>query len=127
MPSIAWLLFSARCDFVSVCLCGSRLLLLLAAVEVITMPLTQHLWTWDGFLRGGRDFELGLLMIVTFLCFVLLRAQQSRQRLGSLLAIGVSPLRFVSSGKRCWKRDARRSGHDKENLCCSPAVIPLLI
>ena len=65
----------------------SRLLLLLAAIEVITMPLTQHLWAWDGFVRGGPDFELGLLMIVMCVCLGLLRAQHGRLRVSWLLAI----------------------------------------
>jgi hypothetical protein len=65
----------------------SRLLLLLVAVELVTMPLTQHLWTWDGFLHGGEDFELGLFMAVVCICLVLLRAQHGRQLL---------PLLFVA-------------------------------
>lgn len=64
----------------------SRVLLLLVAVELVTMPLTQHIWTWDGFLHGGQDFELGLLMIVVCICLVLLRAQHGKQRLPLLLA-----------------------------------------
>lgn len=65
----------------------SRLLLLLITVEVVTMPLTQHLWHWDGFLHGGQDFELGLLVIVVCICMALLRAQQGRRRIGLLLAL----------------------------------------
>lgn len=67
--------------------CLSRILLLVVAVEVISMPITQGLWTWDRFLHGGQDFELGLLVIVTFLCFVLLRVQQNRAGLGWLLVV----------------------------------------
>ena len=33
------------------------------------MPLTEHLWTWDKFLRGGPDLEFGLLGITSILCF----------------------------------------------------------
>lgn len=29
------------------------------------MPLTQYFWTWDRFLHGGQDFELGALMVLT--------------------------------------------------------------
>ena len=43
------------------------------------MPFTQGLWSWDKFLHGGQDFELGLLIIITCLCFVLLRIQQSER------------------------------------------------
>ncbi len=52
------------------------------------MPLTQHLWAWDGFVHGGQDFELGLFMIVVCVCLVLLRAQHGRMRISGLLAIG---------------------------------------
>lgn len=48
-----------------------RALLILSAVTLITMPLTQHLWTWDHFLHGGQDFELTTLMILDVLCLVL--------------------------------------------------------
>lgn len=51
------------------------------------MPITQGIWSWDRFLHGGQDFELGLLMIVTCLCLVLLRVQESRSRVGWLAVI----------------------------------------
>lgn len=70
-----------------ICADLSRLLLAFAFLELLTMPLTQQLWTWDRFLQGGgQDFELGLLVIVTCLCLVLLRAQHGRQLLRRLLA-----------------------------------------
>jgi hypothetical protein len=67
--------------------CLSRLLLLFVAVEAVTMPITQGIWSWDKFLHGGQDFELGLLMILTCLCLVLLRVQESRSRVGWLAVI----------------------------------------
>jgi hypothetical protein len=67
--------------------CLSRVLLLLVAIESITMPITQGVWSWDKFLHGGQDFELGLLIIVTCLCFVLLRVQQNRTCFGWLALI----------------------------------------
>lgn len=79
------------------CAMLSRLLLLLAAVEVITMPLTQHFWTWDRFLHGGQDFELGLLTVVACLCLVLLHAQKCRQGLDLFLTIRRLLLRIVRS------------------------------
>ena len=62
--------------------CLSRILLLIVAVELLTMPFTQGLWSWDKFLHGGQDFELGLLIIFTCLCLVLLRVEQSRHDSG---------------------------------------------
>jgi hypothetical protein len=67
--------------------CLSRILLLLAAVELITMPLTQGLWSWDGFMHGGQDFELSLLMTVTCLCLILLRVQDSDRSLNLFAVI----------------------------------------
>jgi hypothetical protein len=67
--------------------CLSRLLLLLVALELITMPITQGLWTWDRFLHGGQDFELGTLIIFSCLCLILLHAEQSRCDLGLLVAM----------------------------------------
>ena len=57
--------------------CLSRILILVVAIELLSMPFTQGLWSWDKFLHGGQDFELGLLIILTCLCLVLLRVQQS--------------------------------------------------
>lgn len=65
----------------------SRLLLLLAAIELVTMPITQHLWAWDRFLHGGQDFELSLFVTVCCVCLVLLLAQHGRRRIGQLLAL----------------------------------------
>jgi hypothetical protein len=54
-----------------------RVLLILAAIELISMPWTQFAWTWDHFLHGGMDFEsnllflvicLGLLLVLRHLC-----------------------------------------------------------
>lgn len=85
---MAFLRLRAALDAGRLCLCMSRAVLLLVAVELITMPVTQHYWMWDKFMHGGQDFELGLLMAVTCVCFVLLRTQICRENLGLLLAMG---------------------------------------
>lgn len=56
-----------------------RILLILSAVSLGTMPLTQRLWTWDRFLHGGQDFELGILAVLIFLSLILVLCRQSRQ------------------------------------------------
>jgi hypothetical protein len=86
-PISAWASFSALFNIARVPLRFSRILLLFTAVELITMPVTQEFWTWDRFLHGGQDFELGLLVIITCLCLILLNAEQSRRTLGLLLAL----------------------------------------
>jgi hypothetical protein len=68
-------------------MCLGRFLLFVAAIELLTMPVTQGLWTWDKFLHGGQDFELGLLAIITCLCLILLRTEQSKRSLDLLLLI----------------------------------------
>jgi hypothetical protein len=85
----------------------SRLLLLLVGVELITMPLTQQLWNWDGFVRGGQDFELGLFMIVMCVCLGLLRAQDGRQRVGRLLAVRERMRERIRIRLRLWLGAAR--------------------
>jgi hypothetical protein len=81
---LAWAPFKALFAATRSAVCLSRLLVFFVAVEAITMPITQGIWSWDRFLHGGQDFELGLLMIVTCLCLVLLRVQETRSRLGWL-------------------------------------------
>jgi len=62
----------------------------------MVMPLTEHLWTWDKFLRGGTDFEFGLLGIASILCLVLVLSQHYKQIINLLLAIRLF-LSFASS------------------------------
>ena len=57
---------------------GSRGALLLTAIVVSLMPLTEYFWHFDGFLRGGQDFELGLLSVATILCLVMLMLQHGK-------------------------------------------------
>jgi hypothetical protein len=63
-----------------------RFLLMLTTVQLITSPLTQRIWTWDHFLRGGQDFESSVLMILITLCLVLLLAQNCKQSVNRLVA-----------------------------------------
>jgi hypothetical protein len=56
-----------------------RFLLVLAAVELLSMPLTQYFWTWDHFLRGGMDFESSLLFLVICLHLLLVLRNHRRQ------------------------------------------------
>lgn len=64
-----------------------RFLLVLAAIAVLTMPLTQNFWTWDHFLRGGQDFETWTLTIVLILCMAVLLSQLCKRRLDLLFAV----------------------------------------
>ena len=64
-----------------------RFLLMLAAVSVLTMPLTQNIWTWDHFLRGGQDFETGMLTIVLVLCLAVLLSQLCKRHIDLLFTV----------------------------------------
>jgi hypothetical protein len=63
----------------------ARSLLLMTAILLTTAPLTQHIWSWDHFLRGGQDFEFGSLAILLALCLVFLLVQSCKQRVVTLL------------------------------------------
>lgn len=64
----------------------SRYLLILVATLLVTMPITEHIWTWDHFLQGGQDFELGALLVLSILCLVLLLSRQCQQWIESSLS-----------------------------------------
>lgn len=64
-----------------------RSLLILSAISLSTMPLTQHIWSWDHFLHGGQDFELGALAVLIVLSLALVLCRQRRQALDVVLAI----------------------------------------
>lgn len=79
-----------------------RLLLGLLAVFMPAMMWTERFLTWDKFLQGGQDLELGIVALVAFLCLILLLAQRSQQALHrrlavySLLAIAGQGLKLAS-------------------------------
>jgi hypothetical protein len=84
--------------------CVGRLLVISSALSLLTMPITEHLWTWDRFLETGRDFELGLLLILTVLCLVLVLSKQYKHGLEFLLSMSH---RLMS---RCASRPSRICG-----------------
>ena len=69
------------------CALGGRLLILSTAVLILVMPWTEYFWQFDRFLRGGQDFELGLLSLLTIFSLVLVLLQQRRQDVALLLTI----------------------------------------
>jgi len=66
---------------------GGRLLILFTAILIFVMPWTEYFWQFDGFLRGGQDFELGLLSLLTIFSLVLVLLQQRRQNVTLLLTV----------------------------------------
>ena len=64
---------------------AGRSLVLLNIIVLILSSFTEHLWTWDRFLRGGQDFELSLLALLAFFCLILVLAQHFRRSVSELL------------------------------------------
>lgn len=61
-----------------------RLLLLLTTLLLLVMPLTEHVWNGDHFLRGGGDVEFSLLAGLLFAALVILAMNRGMSQ--SLLA-----------------------------------------
>jgi len=61
------------------CVFAGRILFLFIAILLTVMPVTERLWTFDGLLPGGQDFEFGLLSVATILCLTFVLTQQSKQ------------------------------------------------
>jgi len=90
-----------------------RILLALTALMLITMPATQHLWTWDHFLHVGHDYELGTLMILSLVSLALVLARHCKQYMDSLFAT------WVRLGFIC--RDAGLTRTSEATFCTSRA------
>lgn len=56
-----------------------RCLLVLTMLSLVTMPITQHFWTWDHFLQGGRDFESGIIAVLSIFLLVLVLSKSYKQ------------------------------------------------
>jgi hypothetical protein len=54
-----------------------RAVLILTAMLILLMPLTEHFCSWDKFLRGGPDVEFGILSLLLFAGLVLLTAYRA--------------------------------------------------
>jgi hypothetical protein len=66
---------------------GSRVALLLTAIVVMVMPLTEYFWHFDKLLTGGQDFEFGLLSFATIICLALVVLQHGKNSVRLFLSI----------------------------------------
>jgi hypothetical protein len=111
------------------CVLMGRLVALLIAFLLAVMPLTEYLWTWDHFLRGGQDLEFGLLGIAAILgiaCILSLHTAKSMtllvtaQRVISLILQRVLGLFACSTSELLtWAYPSRKipdPGLDQYNL-----------
>ncbi|MGB8030868.1 MAG: hypothetical protein WCF30_14550 [Terracidiphilus sp.] len=81
-----------------------RFLLMLAAIELISMPLTQYAWTWDHFLHGGIDFESSLLFLVICLHLLLVLRNHRRQEENLSVPMGRLSLAIFDTQKSATMR-----------------------
>ncbi len=71
----------------NVCSMGSRILMAMTFLVIALMPLTEYFWHFDGLLRGGQDFELSLLAILTFFCLIVVLFQHGKKDLELLISL----------------------------------------
>jgi hypothetical protein len=76
------------------------LLLALVGISQITMPLTQHLWTWDRYLRGGQDFETGAFLILVSFCLMVVIMRACKSSVEHLLSCLRGPVMRPAPGSR---------------------------
>lgn len=67
---------------------AGRLLLIINVIVLAISSFTEHLWTWDRFLRGGQDFELSVLALIAFFCLILVLAAHFRRAVRDRFAQG---------------------------------------
>jgi hypothetical protein len=80
-------------------LAGGRTLLCLTSFLILMMPWTEYFWHFDKFMRGGQDFELGMLAVATIFCLVLVLLEQGKRCWALLMAMRRLILFAASSGK----------------------------
>jgi hypothetical protein len=69
------------------CATWGRVVLLFTALLLVVMPLTEYLYHFDKFLRGGEDVEFGLLSLATICALALVLSQCIKQRVVIILAV----------------------------------------
>jgi len=128
---------TSRLDF-NACACTARVLkraacclLILSALSLLSMPITEYCWTWDRFLQTGRDFELGTLLVLMLLCLVLVLSKQRKQCIESFLSLShILAFRFADTNEpvNCLSVEVsvfnREQGSDtRAGMCGSPLQI----
>jgi hypothetical protein len=66
---------------------AGRIFIGLIALLILIMPWTEYFWHFDRFLRGGQNFELGLLSVLACFCLVLVLLQHGRCGINALLSL----------------------------------------
>jgi len=61
---------------------------MLASITLIlVMPWTEYFWRFDKFFRGGQDFELSLLALLTICCLAMVLFQKGKRDLELMLCL----------------------------------------
>jgi hypothetical protein len=66
---------------------GGRVLIGLTALLIAVSPWTEYYWHFDNFLRGGQDFEFGLLATILVFCLALVLMQHSKQSVSLMFTL----------------------------------------
>lgn len=66
-----------------------RYLSILITLMLNKMSVTEHFGTWDRFLQGDRDLELGTITVLSPFCPVLVLSKSYKQCVGVLLSAGL--------------------------------------
>ena len=82
---------------------GSKVALLFTVVLLLIMPWTEHFWSFDKFLRGGQDFEFGLLAIATIFCLVMVMLQHGKCSQSDVISAEEAFSRVSSRRSCCMK------------------------
>src|SRR5258708_7588375 len=94
-----------------------RLLVLLTTLLVLVMPVTEHLYNWDHFLRGGQDVEFNLLAALLFAAMVVLSMSGTSMQPLMMQPLMMRPA-FAARNGSCtprslaWRGSSRRSASD---------------
>ncbi len=102
---------------------AGRVLLALTVALLVTSPLTQHVWTWDHFLRGGQDYESSALLILTFLSLVLVLGQHCKQCVRTFFTVRRRYRSVVSDRPLCEMDRCVTFSHWLSECEASPGIV----
>lgn len=114
--------------FSATCTLAGRILLLFTTLLIVVMPWTESHWHFDGFLRGGEDFELGLMALITIFSLLLVLSRHRKQRVDFLFAIAqMLAFSLQSRAAGALKRVGIAISHAAPEMWTAPATYNLPI
>jgi hypothetical protein len=70
-----------------ICAIGGRALVLVSALLVMVMPITEYFWHFDRFPYGGQDFELSILSVLAILGLMIVLIQHAKSGVSFLFGL----------------------------------------